>query len=97
MQLVNQDEQHVELANGAETIRHAAEPAAQLSRHVVVELEHRHELAQPARRDPRGVQHPGVAAFESTERAVEPFEVCAQQFRAGGDDGHGEKRHYMVS
>ena len=89
MQLVNQDEQHVELANGAETIRHAAQPAAQLARHVVVELEHRHELAQPARRHAHAMERGDVAGFQAIERARETLDAFAQHFRSFRGLGHG--------
>jgi hypothetical protein len=79
MLLLDQDEQHVELAHGSETSRDFAQPPDELSRDDVVELKHRHELAKAARRHARAMERRDVALFESGQRARQTIEPASEQ------------------
>ena len=71
MQLVDQDEQHVELADGAETRGDLPETPAELARHGAVELQHRQQLAQAPGGDAGLVQRAHVALLDGLEHACE--------------------------
>ena len=49
MQLVNQQDRHVELADFAQPARHLAEAPVQLARHVSLEPQNRDDFAKPSR------------------------------------------------
>jgi hypothetical protein len=89
VQLVDQDQEHVELANRSETSRDLPQPAIELSRDVPGELQHRHELAQVPRRHARAVESGHVAGFERGERARETIDAAPQQ--KGTIDGHDSR------
>ncbi|HEY6211321.1 MAG TPA: hypothetical protein VIW45_03505 [Vicinamibacterales bacterium] len=96
MQLVYQQEEHIELAHAAEVLGHLSQTPAELSRRRVFQLKDGHQLPKTAGRHARGMKHPDIAAFETTKGSVEALQMAAQEFRSGDDDGHGEKRHYIV-
>jgi hypothetical protein len=55
VQLLDQGQEDVQLADVAQTFRHLAKPALELAGRVLAELEHRQQLPEPAGRDPCGV------------------------------------------
>ncbi|OLC50146.1 MAG: hypothetical protein AUH43_05860 [Acidobacteria bacterium 13_1_40CM_65_14] len=96
MQLVNQHDQHVQFAYSSQTGRDPAQPAAELSRDVAVDLQHRHELAKPSRRDTRAMQRRHVAVLERGQRARQAFEPTSKQVgtTGGHDSRFGQALHY---
>ena len=75
VQLVDQEQQHVELADGAEARRHFPQPPAKLASFLGVELEHRQQLAEPARGDACAVEPTHVALLHGVQLAGELVEA----------------------
>jgi hypothetical protein len=88
VQLVDQHEQHIELAHGAEPRRHLAKPARQLARRAVFELQHRNQLAQTSRGHARLMQGADVTLLHRVEHAGKLIHAFCEQFRAGRGNGH---------
>jgi hypothetical protein len=88
MQFVDLNQQDVELAHGAKAPRHFPEAASNLPARGALELEHRHEFSQAARRHSRQVQRPNVALLNRMENSGELVDAFFEQFRAGRGSGH---------
>jgi hypothetical protein len=65
VRIVKQQEQDVELTDGAKLARDPPQRAADLARDVGIELQHRQELAKTPRRDARPVNGPDVARLDA--------------------------------
>jgi hypothetical protein len=75
VQLVDQQQQDVELADGAEAGRHSPQPPAKLASFVGVELQHRKQFAEPARGDACAVKPAHVALLHRVQLARELVEA----------------------
>jgi hypothetical protein len=89
VQLVNQNQQHVELADSSETICDLAEAATDLFRGVSFQLQHRHELAQTPRGDARSMQRRNIAFFERGQRTGQTIDRTSKE--VGTIDGHDSR------
>ena len=88
MQLVYQQEEHIELTYGSKTRRNLPETPAELSRLGPVELEHRQQLAHAPGGHAGLMQRAHVALFNGVEHACELVDAFLEQFRAGRGNGH---------
>ena len=88
MQLVYQEEENIELADGSKTRRDLAQPASELSGGATIELKHRQQLAHLTGRHTGLVERPHIALFDRAERATELIDAFFEQFRTGRGNGH---------
>jgi uncharacterized protein YggE len=73
--LVDEQQQHVQFAHRAEAAGDASQAAIQLARGVGVELQHRHDLAQTARRHPGAMQRAHIALIDAREHSGKAVEA----------------------
>jgi hypothetical protein len=94
VQLVDQVEQHVELAHRTQAAGDFPQPPVELVGDVRIDLQNRNQFAQPPRRDAGAVDHADLSLLESAQDAVEALEARVEKVGSVGDDGHGGNRHY---
>jgi hypothetical protein len=79
MQLVYQQEHDVRLTHTAQPARHLPKLMGKLPRRRRIELQHRQELAEPARGDARAVDCPDVPRRNPRPKARKALDAVAQQ------------------
>jgi hypothetical protein len=79
MQLVNQEQEHIQLPHGTESLGHFAQPPDEFTRCGTVELKDREQLAQAARSHTGPMQGPGVAGFHAVQHAGKLVEAFAEE------------------
>src|SRR5204863_3571133 len=97
VQLVDEHQQNVELADDAEPQRHAAQPAGELFAHIALELKRGDELAQAARRNAGAMERAHVALLESVADAREAVETAFEQLRSRKSVGHDDEGRPQTS
>jgi hypothetical protein len=88
MQLVNQEEQNVELADCSKAHRDSAQTTVELAGAARLQLQHWQQFAQSARRDARTVQRTHVPLLHSGEHARERVDSLFKEFRTCGREAH---------
>jgi hypothetical protein len=88
MQLVDQQQQHVQLAHGAQPGRDFSQPTAELVSLGAVELEHRKQLAKAARGDPDAMERARVAVLHGIQIPRELVNALLQDFGSCARNGH---------
>ena len=79
LQLLENAQQHVVLADAPEPIGDLAQPSVEPAGDVRVELEHGQDLAEPAGGHPRTAQRLDVPVFNPLEHPCKSVEAAAQQ------------------
>lgn len=91
MQLVYQEEEHIQLANDAQPCRYLSKTAAELAGRFRLELQDRNELSHTAGRNAGLVQPSNFSAIETVKRSDKTGKPCPQESRDvwGHWLGHG--------
>ena len=100
MQLVYQEEEHIELADGAQASGDFSKLFVEFARGRAFELKDGYEFADPTRGDADAVQAGDLTAFEAIEASREAVQTRLQQLsnerRLGLGHGVGRKRVIIV-
>jgi hypothetical protein len=81
VKFVHEQQQHIGFAHRAETPRDLAQPSAEFTRGALIELQHRDELAQSPRRNPRAVDGALVPFFDTMQLPRKRLQAHPKQRR----------------